>query len=102
MDRTDLLLAVALLVAAAPGAGCASKCATTCPPTERQTWSGTGDTVKVTGLAWTGPACPNTNPKCRGPGSDGCQRFGIVAGAPGTCDLTITASDRAPITIHGE
>jgi hypothetical protein len=105
MDRPLPLIAAAVAAAGIIGAaalpGCGSNCAANCPATELQILATSGQVLNVTSASWTGPACPDTVPLCRGTGSP-CERFGIIAKAPGACDLTIMFSDCRPMTIHGE
>src|SRR5262245_50370289 len=102
MCRSSLLVAAAAVVAAVASVpGCASHCARSCPATELVILAPAGTSLDVMEAEWTGPACPADIPRCRGVGTS-CQRFGMVAGAPGGCDLTITFKDNHTATVHGE
>jgi hypothetical protein len=102
-----LVSLLALVAASAPG--CASKCGSNCPNTEIGVLASSGENLNWTGSVdggpgtnWTGPACPPYPPSCRGDDNNPCQIFTIVGSGPGTCDLTITFSDRPTFVVHAE
>jgi hypothetical protein len=108
--RHRLLAALAAaVVGAAAGmitispTGCASDCGSGCPPATAIIESRLNVDPGIQDLAFSGPACPNPAPDCRGDGQTTlCSVIGVTAQAEGYCDVFIKLAGREPMAIHLE
>lgn len=93
------LAAAALL---AGPSGCASDCASHCPPDT--IYVGTTDEAKTVpsySIQYSGPACPFSSGYCQGDVSAGtCHHFTVTGLAEGSCDVTIGFTDRPAEILH--
>jgi hypothetical protein len=95
-------LGLALAVAATTwNAGCSSCGA--CPETAVLVTASTNVNLDIDDMAWTGPACPNYPPMCRGDDvTTNCTHVYITGAAPGACDLAILFHSGLAQVVHTE
>jgi len=83
--------------------GCASDCGANCPVATAIIESRLNVDPGIQDIAFSGPACPDPAPDCRGDDQTTlCSRIGVTARAEGYCDVFIHLAGREPMAIHLE